>query len=142
MKFPIAIEPGDETTAFGVVVPDLPGCFSAGDTLEEAYANAAEAIELWMEVALDAGETIPAPGSLSRHRSDPDLAGWIWGIVDVDLSRLDDEAEHVDVTFPRRILRAIDSYAERQGETRNKFLVRAALDQMRRETTRANSCSG
>ena len=135
MKFPIAIEPGDETTAFGVVVPDLPGCFSAGDTLEAAYANAAEAIELWMEVALDAGETIPAPGSLSRHRSDPDLAGWIWGIVDIDLSRLDDEAEHVDVMFPRRILRAIDSYAERQGETRNRFLARAALDQMRRETT-------
>ena len=134
MKFPIAIEPGDETTAFGVVVPDLPGCFSAGDTLEAAYANAAEAIELWIEVALDAGETIPAPSSLSRHRSDPDLAGWIWGIVDVDLSRLDDEAEHVDVMFPRRILRAIDSYAERQGETRNRFLARAAMDQMRRET--------
>ena len=53
MKFPIAIEPGDETTAFGVVVPDLPGCFSAGDTLEAAYANAAEAIELWIETALD-----------------------------------------------------------------------------------------
>ena len=135
MKFPIAIEPGDETTAFGVVVPDLPGCFSAGDTLEAAYANAAEAIELWIEAALDAGEAIPAPGSLGRHRSDPDLAGWIWGIVDVDLSRLDDEAEHVDVVLPRRILRAIDSYAERQGETRNGFLARAALDQMRRETT-------
>ncbi len=135
MKFPIAIEPGDEATAFGVVVPDLPGCFSAGDTLEAAYANAAEAIELWVEAALDAGEAIPAPGTLARHRSDPDLAGWIWGIVDVDLSRLDDEAEHVDVVLPRRILRAIDSYAERQGETRNGFLARAALDQMRRETT-------
>ena len=135
MKFPIAIEPGDETTAFGVVVPDLPGCFSAGDTLEAAYANAAEAIELWIEAALDAGEAIPAPGALARHRSDPDLAGWIWGIVDVDLSRLGDEAEHVDVVLPRRVLRAIDSYAERQGETRNGFLARAALDQMRRETT-------
>ena len=56
------------------------------------------------------------------------------GIVDVDLSRLDDEAEHVDVVLPRRVLRAIDSYAERQGETRNGFLAHAALDQMRRET--------
>ena len=133
MKFPIAIEPGDETTAFGVVVPDLPGCFSAGDTLEAAYANAAEAIELWIETALDTGKTIPPPGNLARHQSDPDLAGWIWGVVDVDLSRLDDEAEHVDVILPRRVLRAIDSYAERQGETRNGFLARAALDQIRRE---------
>ena len=58
----------------------------------------------------------------------------VHGIVDVDPSRLDDEAEHVDVVLPRRVLRAIDSYAERQGETRNGFLARAALDQMRRET--------
>lgn len=33
MKFIIAIEPGDEDHSFGVVVPDLSGCFSAGDTL-------------------------------------------------------------------------------------------------------------
>lgn len=32
MRYPIVIEAGDDATAFGVVVPDLPGCFSAGDT--------------------------------------------------------------------------------------------------------------
>jgi len=32
MKFTVAIEPGTKKAAFGVVVPDLPGCFSAGDT--------------------------------------------------------------------------------------------------------------
>ncbi len=88
MKFPIAIEPGDETTAFGVVVPDLPGRFSAGDTLEEAYANAAEAIDLWVETALDADQTIPAPGSLQALRRDPELAGWILDVVEVDFSGL------------------------------------------------------
>ena len=40
MLFPIAIERGDEQHAYGVVVPDLPGCHSAGDTFEEALANA------------------------------------------------------------------------------------------------------
>lgn len=40
MRYPIAIEPGDDTHAYGVVVPDLPGYFSAGDTLEEAITNA------------------------------------------------------------------------------------------------------
>ena len=88
MKFPIAIECGNEDTAFGVVVPDLPGCFSAGDTLEEAYANAAEAIELWVEATLDTGGIIPAPGSLQALRRDPDLAGWIVDMVEVDLSGL------------------------------------------------------
>ena len=36
MRYPITIEPGNDTTAWGVIVPDLPGCFSAGDTLEES----------------------------------------------------------------------------------------------------------
>lgn len=36
MRYPIAIEPGDDTHAWGVVVPDLPGCFSAGTTLDGA----------------------------------------------------------------------------------------------------------
>ena len=29
MRYPILIEPGSADTAFGVAVPDLPGCFSA-----------------------------------------------------------------------------------------------------------------
>ena len=46
MKYPIAIEPGDESRAWSVVVPDLPGCFSAADSgIDEAIENAKEAIE-------------------------------------------------------------------------------------------------
>jgi predicted RNase H-like HicB family nuclease len=40
MRYPILIEEGPETAAFGVVVPDLPGCLSAGDTLDEAIEAA------------------------------------------------------------------------------------------------------
>jgi predicted RNase H-like HicB family nuclease len=46
MEFIIAIEAGTKKTAFGVVLPDLPGCFSAGDTIEEAYDNARKAINI------------------------------------------------------------------------------------------------
>ncbi|MGH8760577.1 MAG: type II toxin-antitoxin system HicB family antitoxin, partial [Burkholderiales bacterium] len=59
MHYPIAIETGTDTQAYGVVVPDLPGCFSAGDTLDEAMDNAKEAIELWLEVAIDDGQAVP-----------------------------------------------------------------------------------
>jgi predicted RNase H-like HicB family nuclease len=48
MNYPIAIEPSTQTSAYGVVVPDLAGCFSAGDTLDEAIDNAKQAIELWL----------------------------------------------------------------------------------------------
>lgn len=132
MKFPIAIEPGSDTAAFGVVVPDLPGCFSAGDTLEEAYANAVEAIEAWIETALDRGQPIPVAGDLLQHQRNTAYRGWLWGVVDVDLAQLDDKVERVNITLPRRVLHAIDRHAARSGETRSGFLARAALDEMRR----------
>jgi len=68
MRYPVAIEAGDETTAFGVVVPDLPGCFSAGDSLDEALTGAEEAVAAWVDAALDAGNSIPAPSSLDNLR--------------------------------------------------------------------------
>jgi predicted RNase H-like HicB family nuclease len=81
MLYPIAIEFGDETTAFGVVVPDLPGCFSAGDTLDDAFAGAEEAAAAWIDAALDAGEAIPAPSSLEALRHNTNYAGWMLGTI-------------------------------------------------------------
>ena len=44
MTYYIAIVEEEEGKAFGVWFPDFPGCFSAGDTLDEAMLNAAEAL--------------------------------------------------------------------------------------------------
>ncbi len=49
MHYPIALEPGDNKHAFDVFVPDLPGCFSAGDSLDDAMAQARDAILLHLE---------------------------------------------------------------------------------------------
>lgn len=48
----IILEPSDEG-GYTVEVPTMPGCISEGDTLREALANIAEAIELWQEEAGD-----------------------------------------------------------------------------------------
>ncbi|SFN68354.1 Predicted nuclease of the RNAse H fold, HicB family [Xenorhabdus japonica] len=50
MLYPIAIEIGDENHAYGVVVPDISGCFSAGDSMEDAVKNAKEAITGHLEL--------------------------------------------------------------------------------------------
>jgi predicted RNase H-like HicB family nuclease len=127
LRYPIAIEPGDATHAFGVVVPDLPGCFSGGDTLDEAVENSREAIALWIETVLDDKGTVPAPGPLADHVNNPDYKGWLWAIVEVDGSLIDDHSERVNISMPRRILSRIDRYAAAHGETRSGFLVNAAL---------------
>src|SRR5690606_36888304 len=109
MKYPIAIEPGNETTAWGVVVPDLPGCFSAADEgLDQAMENAKEAIAIWIEDAIKNGEPIPEPSTIDTLRDSGEYEGWIWAIVDVDPCLFDDTTERVNITLPRRILALLD----------------------------------
>ena len=60
MRYPIALEPKTVKSDYGVVIPDLPGCFSAGEILEEAIAGAEEASLAWVDAAFDAGEAISA----------------------------------------------------------------------------------
>ncbi|MEA2601387.1 MAG: hypothetical protein QOF89_2379 [Acidobacteriota bacterium] len=83
MRYPIAIEPGDAKHAYGVVVPNLPGCFSAGDTLDEAIANAPEAIALWLEDVVERGEVAPAAKPFETHRENPEIAMATVARVDV-----------------------------------------------------------
>lgn len=49
MKIRLIVERDPETGRYSSVFPELPGCASAGDTEEEAIANAREALELWFE---------------------------------------------------------------------------------------------
>lgn len=127
MKYPIAIEPGDADTAFGVIVPDLPGCFSAGDTVEEAIDNAREAIELWLETVIDDGGMVPEPQAIALHQADVEYAGCIWAVVAVDLAALSDKTERINITLPSRVLRRIDSAAQAAGESRSGFIARRML---------------
>jgi antitoxin HicB len=47
-------------------VPDLPGCISDGETPQEAFDNAQDAIASWIEAAQEMGRTIPKPSTPDR----------------------------------------------------------------------------
>ncbi|WP_035052770.1 type II toxin-antitoxin system HicB family antitoxin [Andreprevotia chitinilytica] len=126
MHYPIAIEPGDETHAFGVTVPDLPGCFSAGDTLDEAIANAREAIDLHLEGLAEDEATIPQAGTIASHYAKPEFAGYVWGVVEIDISRYLGKAEKINVTLPGRLIRRIDALTT----NRSGWLAEAALEKL------------
>lgn len=127
MRYPISIEIGSDNTAYGVVVPDLPGCFSAGDTLDEAVINAEEAIIAWIETALDAGQEIPRPSTLETIRALPDYHDWAFGLVTVDPAVLDNTIERVNISIPRRVLFRLDQRAKAEGETRSGLIAKLAL---------------
>ncbi|MCM0045167.1 MAG: type II toxin-antitoxin system HicB family antitoxin [Burkholderiaceae bacterium] len=128
MKYPIAIEPGDEGRAWGVVVPDLPGCFSAADSgIDEAIENAKEAIELWIDTALDAGEDVPPPSSIAAFQKKREFKAWVWAIAEIDPARLSDEIERVNISLPKRILARLDAKAKQRGETRSGLIAQLAM---------------
>lgn len=132
MRYPIAIEPGDATSAFGIVVPDLPGCFSAGDTLDEAMLASEEAAAAWIDTALDRGDSIPSPTTLEALRTNPFYAGWTFGVLTLDPALLDDTVERVNITLPRRVLKRLDALAQAAGKSRSGYIAHLTLEEPRR----------
>ena len=133
MRFPAVIHK-DEESGYGVTVPDLPGCFSAGDTLEEAIESAQEAVACHIEGLLMDGEPVPEQAPLEDHQANDDGHG-IWALVAVDISRLSSKARRINITVPARVLAIVDEAAAREGETRSGLLARAALSYVQRRST-------
>lgn len=130
MRFPVVLHT-DDGIHFGVTVPDLPGCFSGGDTFDEALDAVLEAIDLHLEGVVEEGGEIPVPRPIADHQSNPDFANGVWAVVDVNVSRFEGKAEKINITLPRRLLAKIDSYAQAHGKTRSGFLADAARSAMR-----------
>ena len=80
MRYPVVIHK-DNKSAYGVTVPDLPGCFSSGDTLEDALTNAVEAIECHLEGLLLDGDEIPQAQPVEAHLKNKHFADGTWALV-------------------------------------------------------------
>ncbi len=130
MRFAVVLHT-DDGVRFGVTVPDLAGCFSAGDTFDEALDSVVEAIDLHLEGIVEGGGDVPTSRPITEHRANPDFADGVWAAVEVDVSRFDGRAEKINITLPRRLLAKIDDYARTHGATRSGFLAEAARQAMR-----------
>ncbi len=131
MRFSVVLHT-DDGVRYGVTVPDLPGCFSAGDTLDEALENVREAIDLHLEGMAEDGELLPEPWPLAKHLANPDYAGGVWAVVEVDVSRYEGKAEKINITLPRNLIRRIDDAAKARGASRSGFLAEAARRELRK----------
>jgi predicted RNase H-like HicB family nuclease len=99
----MAIQDGDAKHAWSVFFPDLPGCYSAGDTLQEAIDGARDAVMSFAIDALQQGGELPAPRSIEHWKRDPEFAGpgWTWHLAKLDLSEILGPPERVNVIVPR-----------------------------------------
>ena len=62
LRYVISFYP-DPEGGYTVLIKDLPGCMSVGETLSEAMENIEEARELWIETAYECGHEIPLPAT-------------------------------------------------------------------------------
>lgn len=129
MKYPIVIHRDDDSD-YGVTFPDLPGCFSAGSTIEEAITESQEAAECHIEGILLDSEPIPVASSIESHKSNPAFKNGIWALVEVDISKLSLKSKRVNITIPERLLSSVDHYAKKHGESRSGLLAQAVTEYM------------
>lgn len=113
MKFPIVIHK-DPDSDYGVTVPDVLGCFSAGETVEEALDNVQEALALHFEALVADGEPLPQGRPIDAHLNNPDYAGGVWAVVDFDVTPYLGKSVRFNATLPEQ-------------KSRSGFLASAAL---------------
>ena len=88
MNYPVVLHK-DRDSDYGVTVPDLPGCFSAGRSIDVALAMAKEAIELHIEGLIDEGLPVPHPGSIDQHQKRADYSDGTWALVAINPGRIE-----------------------------------------------------
>lgn len=122
MLYPVYVHK-DENSAYGVIFPDFPGCFSAADELADLPRMAQEAVELHFE-----GEDmeIPPPSAIEALQQQADYQAGFWLLVDLDLDKIQAPAVHLDVRLPSPLVDRIDRYAALHHMSRDGFLSAAA----------------
>lgn len=114
----VALVHKDPGSAYGVTVPDVPGCFSAGETLDEALQNAVDAVLLHVE-----GGDLPAARDAEAIVADPSVRDLL---KDAVLASVEvDPAEREFVPLDGLLLEAVDVAAGHRGISRADFVRRA-----------------
>lgn len=99
LPYRMEIIPDTDEGGFVVNYPDLPGCLSSGETVEQAIANAEDAKRAWMEAAIDEGIAI----------SEPD--------------ELDNYSGQFKLRIPKSLHRSLAEHSKREGISMNQYCL-------------------
>ena len=115
--------------AYGLVIPDFPGCNAMGATFEEAEANGVEALREWATDTLAEADALPRARTLAELRQDPTLFDdFTSDVVVTSLPVFINEGRtvRVNLSMDTAVLAEIDEAARLRGLSRSAFLASAA----------------
>jgi predicted RNase H-like HicB family nuclease len=122
----------DPDSSYGVIFPEVPGCFSAGDTMDEALQNAVEALAFHFDGLEADGDPLPQPDSVEAILRDPKYAEDREGaiIASVPLIRDLGSTARINVSLDLGLLEAVDGEARRRKQTRSAFIASAVKKEL------------
>jgi predicted RNase H-like HicB family nuclease len=118
----------NEKGGFVVSFPDLPGCFTEGDTEAEALTMAMDAMDGYLGLLRSNGEDVPVPSPLSGVAVPP---GGFLALVPVPENDPEPTPVRISVSINQKLLTDIDRRAKREGMTRSGFLAAGARQLLR-----------
>lgn len=122
--FPAIVDRAEDGT-YGVVFPDVEGCSSGGDTLEEAVKNAEEALAQHLDVMNENGLAMPAPSELAQIAAEkPDDSA---ALILVE-ARVPERVVRINITIDPALLERIDA----ESKNRSAWLANAAREKLAR----------
>lgn len=133
IAYPAAII-GPTTThqAHSVLFPDVPGCFSVGSDIQDAFGNAIDALEAHLGLLLEDGEDLPTPSQLDHARSlvEADTGDGDGPIIAMVLvpAVVPGRSQRFNITMDENLVAQIDAVSS----NRSAFLADAARRELRR----------
>jgi len=130
----IGIAHKDEDSDFGMYFPDLPGCYTAGSTMDELQSMALDALATHADALSETGKSLPAPSSVEAIRGDADVLSDLKDgamLVQVPLLSRSKVKQRVEFQMDKNLVDAFDRRARALGLTR-KALAEEAFEQLLR----------
>ncbi len=124
-------EPEKGNEAYGVIFPDLNGCYAASDKgFDDAVINATEALSLWFEAASD--DEKAKPSSLQEILK-ADHAGDYKNMIPVAIPLIHEvgRVSRVNISLDEGLHNLFTDHAKRHGVTLSRFLANAALKEIK-----------
>ncbi len=110
----------------GVFFPDISGCISAGDTLEEAISMSKEALSLHLSAMINDNDKCP---TIDLENAKKEAEGCILMMIEPNAAiisrRTKNKAVRINITIPQFLLESVDKYAKAAHTNRSKLIAEA-----------------